>query len=106
MNTINKNYTELTNAIVKQAADDYTSIKLRLHKYKNVKEKATYVDQLEYELRKIIRFFKSDWYRTLCELDCEFLIQKLDERVDILIAKGKKRWRRSFIYARKKHTPL
>ena len=52
-------YQELANAIVMQAVKDY-----RLH-------------DNEQELAKIERFFRSDWFSVLTNIDPEILITKL-----------------------------
>lgn len=60
-------YENLANAIIMQAVKDYRHTK-------NNGAKA-----------HIIRFFRSDWFKVLTDLDCEVLIAKLkgeDEKYD------------------------
>lgn len=67
-----KNYENLANAIVIQAAKDYRKA---LRKYKRQPENKA----VKSEIREIERFFRSNWYRTLTVLDGEMLIKRLRE---------------------------
>lgn len=89
MKNTNDNYAELMNAIVKQAADDYISTKKSLYKINNgfhtyidVEKKNDRIDVLETRLKEVMAFFNSKWYKALCKIDSEWLIQKLDEKVE------------------------
>lgn len=69
-----KNYENLANAIVFQAAKDYRKA---LRKYKRQPENKS----AKSEIREIERFFRSNWYRTLTDLDGEMLIKRLREEL-------------------------
>jgi len=58
-------YENLANAIVEQAVKDYRAAK---RKYRN-----------SAEIASLRRFFRSDWFRSLTNIDGEWLIRKLDE---------------------------
>lgn len=62
----------LANAIVISAAKDYRAALRRLRRRPNSKTALSGIAELE-------RFFRSDWYRTLTNVDGELLIQKLKE---------------------------
>lgn len=69
-------YENLANAIVLQAVKDYRAAKKR-------KNSAN--------IGIIRKFFRSDWFRTLTDIDGEWLIRKLDEeakRGDRLVHEG------------------
>ncbi len=65
-------YENLANAIVLQAVKDYRSAKAMQR-----------IDPKDYSARGRIgvirKFFRSDWFRTLTDIDGEWLIRKLDE---------------------------
>lgn len=65
-----KNYEDLANAIVRQAADDYR----RALRGKGYRYYA--YDRL---IREIERFFRSRWYRMLTHVNGEYLLEKLRE---------------------------
>ena len=69
-------YQELANAIVAQAARDYLFI-LRLLKHHPTDSEA-WRKAREYE-----RFFYSDWYSTLTNVDPEYLVSRLKKTVGI-----------------------
>ena len=62
----------LANAIVISAAKDYRAALRRLRRNPKSKTAISEITDLE-------RFFRSDWYRTLTNVDGELLIQKLKE---------------------------
>lgn len=68
-------YQKLANAIIVMAADDYRELcnagKLKM----KVGSKYTSIDSIE-------DFFRSDYYKSLTELDGEYLLEKLKEEVD------------------------
>ena len=61
-------YQDLANAIVHQAADDYRNA-LNGKSYDN--------HPPEKIIKKIEKFFRSSWYRTLTKVDAEYLIEQL-----------------------------
>ena len=69
-------YQELANAIVAQAARDYLFI-LRLLKHHPANSEA-WRKAREYE-----RFFHSDWYSTLTNVDPDYLVSRLKKTVGI-----------------------
>ena len=68
-------YEEIANAIVIQACEDYKKAYLR-HLRGNGKEKRT-----ERILADLECFFRSDWYKTLTEIDGEQLMERLGVQV-------------------------
>lgn len=66
-------YINLANAIVKQAADDYFELLAGIM--------APSIP-VNYNLVKIERFFHSDWYDLLCQIDPDYLIRRLKEEAE------------------------
>ena len=76
---MNKNYgpdpyQNLANAIVAQAAEDYLSALKRLKK--NPANRMAMDDAMQLE-----KFFHSGWYEILTDVDPDYLIRKLREKV-------------------------
>lgn len=67
-------FENLANAIVIQAAKDYTKA-LKMHK------KHPHYDVAKTQIAELEDFFRSPWYRTLTSVDGEMLIKKLREGV-------------------------
>ena len=67
-------YEKLANAIIIQAAKDYRVALRRLRRKPGNKEARSEKESIE-------RFFRSDWFRALTEVDGEMLIRKLNEEV-------------------------
>lgn len=67
-------YERLSNAIVLQAVKDYRSALKQL--MKNREDKSAMSDAMECE-----RFFRSQWYAALTDVDDEYLIKRLREEV-------------------------
>ena len=67
-------YTRLANAIILQAVKDYRDANKKLARGKTNKN-------AEADKNEVLRFFRSDWFGALTELDPEMLIRKLDEEV-------------------------
>ena len=65
-------YERLANAIIIQAAKDYRVALRRLRCKPGNKD-------AQNEKESIERFFRSDWFRTLTEVDGEMLIRRLQE---------------------------
>ena len=65
-------YEKLANAIIIQAAKDYRVALRKLQRKSNNKD-------AQAEKESIERFFRSDWFRSLTEVDGEMLIRKLQE---------------------------
>ena len=63
-------YETLANAIVLRAVQDYRAALKRLKKHPNKKD-------VENEVIKIEKFFKSQWYQALTSVDGEYLINRL-----------------------------
>lgn len=69
-------YANLANAIVLQAVKDF-------RKYiKVVKRNGRNKEQAIREMRKIVEFIKSPWFRVLTNLDPQILLKKLEEEVN------------------------
>ena len=67
-------YRELADAIIVQAARDYRSALWML-------KRNPWNEDAEQMKRDVERFFHSRWYRSLTELDGDWLLQKLREEV-------------------------
>lgn len=67
-------YTRLANAIILQAVKDYRDANKKLARGKTNKN-------AEADKNEVLRFFRSDWFGALTEIDPEMLIRKLDEEV-------------------------
>lgn len=67
-------YERLSNAIILQAVKDYRSALKQL--MKNREDKSAMSDAMECE-----RFFRSQWYAALTDVDGEYLIKRLREEV-------------------------
>jgi hypothetical protein len=61
---------DFANAIVKQAADDYRNA-LQGKGYDQKKP--------EQVIKEVLRFFRSEWFRTLTKVDAEYLIEQLNK---------------------------
>ena len=68
-------YENLANAIVESAAKDYKSALIRQKRNPESRTAAEYVKRLE-------KFFYSDWYEMLTNLDASYLIRKMKELVN------------------------
>ena len=68
-------YEELANAVVIQACEDYKRAYI-CHLRSNGKGKKT-----QKQLEELETFFRSDWYKTLTEVDDEFLMERLRNEV-------------------------
>ena len=67
-------YTRLANAIIVQAAKDYAKALRRLKKFPHDKD-------TQYVKQDCERFFRSDWFEVLTDLDGEVLIQRMNKEV-------------------------
>jgi len=73
----------LAAGIVQQAVDDYREAERRL---KNVPDFDNEADRERYILKQqktqyeIVKFFKSEWYGTLCDIDPQRILDKLGVR--------------------------
>ena len=65
-------YVKLANAIIIQAATDYRSARKKLKKNRKNEEAQLMVEDLE-------RFFRSDYFAALSDLDGPALLTKLEE---------------------------
>ena len=69
-------YEHLANAIVLQAVVDYRRLWDR--------------DVCDRDKKRIIEFFRSQWFVVLTKLDCEWLIERLEKEADAKRKKVKK----------------
>lgn len=67
-------YENLANAIIKLAADDYKSALIRLKRHPESESAIRDVERQE-------KFFYSEWYEVLTDLDASYLIRKIKEMV-------------------------
>ena len=72
-------YQELANAIIEQAAKDYR-IALRYH-FKHPGN-----TRYQQNVCEIERFFRSDWYTALTDVEGEYLIREIRRRVQCEVA--------------------
>ena len=70
-------YRSLAAAIVRQAYKDYCRLAAKCKQYPNNKE--IYIN----EMRKIVKFAKSEWYTTLTSIPQAAFLRKLKEVMDI-----------------------
>ena len=74
----------LAAAIVKQAVDDYKFADAYLKGENQVKAES-YSQRLEHRAEhtkdEVVKFFKSQWYATLCDIDPDLILRKLGVRV-------------------------
>ena len=68
----------LAAAIVKQAVDEYRDCE-RLIKGEIKKSNITYVDPVCRQ-NEIVKFFRSQWYSTLCDIDPNRILRELGVR--------------------------
>ena len=71
-------YTDLANAIIKQAVKDYEKALKRLARNPNNRKAKKDIEEIE-------SFFTSEWYRILTDLDSRYLLRMVKERVEKLI---------------------
>lgn len=71
-----RNWQDLAEAIVVQAAFDY-----RHARYRNMKR--PYQLETLREIREIERFFRSTWFSTLCNLDGTQLLRDLNKQMGL-----------------------
>lgn len=67
-----ENYEKLANAIILQAVKDYRAAKKKLKKQPTKKDAEIMVKDTE-------RFFRSDWFTALTNVDGEVILRKLRE---------------------------
>ena len=65
----------LCNAVIVQAAKDYRNIAKRLKKHPEEIQKRA-------ELRKLERFFCSDWFQLLSKADGTYILERLRKEVN------------------------
>ena len=71
---MDRNYEDLANAIVVQAARDYReALEILKRNPKN--------SEAKYTKMEVERFFLSSWYKVLTNFDPEFLLEKLKEEM-------------------------
>lgn len=68
-------YEDLANAIIKLAVEDYKAALLHLKRNPESENAKRAVQREE-------RFFHSDWYEVLTNLDASYLLRKVREMVD------------------------
>lgn len=72
------NYQLLANAIVEQAADDYLDLIAGFAKTVDKKDRKAQISSLR-------KFFLSDWYNFLTDVDGEYLVKKLEEKAETMV---------------------
>ena len=70
-----KAYENLANAIIRQAVNDFRSALRHLKKDPDSESAKQAVQRLE-------RFFYSEWYEVLTNLDASYLLRKVREMID------------------------
>ncbi len=68
-------YENLANAIIKLAADDYKSALIRLKRHPDSESAKLDVERQE-------KFFYSEWFEVLTDLDPSYLIRRMKEMVN------------------------
>ena len=70
----------LAAAIVRQAVEDYREADMNLKNVPNFARKGDrekYIWHWQREKYRIVKFFKSQWYGTLCDIDPNLILKKL-----------------------------
>lgn len=67
-----ENYEKLANAIILQAVKDYRAAKKKLKKQPRNKDAEIMINDTE-------RFFRSDWFTALTDVDGALILRKLQE---------------------------
>ena len=75
MQYLQENWEDLANAIILSAVEDYTYVYKRL--LRPTTRKAA-----KNEISKLERFFYSDWYAMLTDVDPRYLLNKLQEAIE------------------------
>lgn len=70
----------LAEAVVAQAAKDYLKAKKDLFNVNPLFQER--IKRLQWKLESAVKFFRSKWYRTLCGVDADYLLKKLDEEFE------------------------
>ena len=73
-------YHALAAGIVKQAVEDYRNADEKLKQADKIEcrfARAAYVNHYENIKDEIVKFFKSSWYGTLCDIDPNKILRKL-----------------------------
>lgn len=70
-------YQNLANAIVLQAVRDFRKCA------KVVKRRGYGSKEAVNEMRSIVEFIKSSWFKTLTNIDPDYLLEKLKEEVEV-----------------------
>ena len=73
-------WSALAAAIVKQAVDDYRFAEERLQNpptFSREGDRQSYIWRWKKEQYKIVKFFRSKWYATLCDIDPHLILRKL-----------------------------
>ena len=69
----------LSEAIVAQAGRDYLEVKKRLHRIDQFKKEEK---KLTLELKRLNRFFNSEWFRSLSAVDNKWLVEQLNKEYE------------------------
>lgn len=73
----------LREAIVEQAARDYLELRKMYHVIKRISDRPVALRKsILVKLGEVLKFFSSKWYRELCDLNAEELMEKLDDEVE------------------------
>ena len=68
-------YENLANAIIVSAVEDYKSALVKLKRHPDNKRALD-------EIRNLEKFFSSEWYELLTDLDASYLLRKVRELVE------------------------
>ena len=75
MDFFQKNWENLANAIIVQAADDYRWARKKL-------KEDPYCLKAIRMIKEVEPFFTSDWFRALTDVDGEMILSRLKEEID------------------------
>ena len=73
----------LAAAIVQQAVEDYRDAEKKLKNVPNFEregDRQAFIGRLEKEKRDIVKFFRSEWYGVLCDIDPNRILKLLGVR--------------------------
>ena len=70
----------LAEAIVAQAAKDYLKAKKDLFRVNPLFRESA--ERIQWQLNSAVMFFRSKWYRTLCGVDPDYMLRRLDKEFE------------------------
>ena len=84
MNFVKLDCDDLRCGIIYQAAYDYLEWRKKLHKIDEYGRVYRFItrEELVRNLEEVNRFFNSEWYRQLCDIDAQYITDQLDKEFE------------------------